>query len=407
MEINKLDLLKNVINAHSVKFFTFEEDCSEITDFDEGLRGQLYHDYDYGYIARQIKENCRQEKIYLIRDAFGVHYIILRAPARNQEMGSYVVIGPYIEEKERPDAVQIAGRMGLELYQVRVLNDYYYGIAATTGLEQVTHAMVRMLFTEIDWEIEKTGINLHTDSRDFQIRIQPENKLSMEIVEKRYACENKVLEAVSQGDAAKVELEMRDFAKYQIETRSSDQLREAKNSLIILNVLFRKAVEQAGVHPYYIDELSTSFAKRIEKAHNLLEITNINRDFVHKYCLLVKNYALKEYSDVVADCINYIEFNLTEELTLNTLAEQLNVNASSLSAKFKKETGCTLTDYINQRRVNASLILLVTTKLPVGEVAEKVGYINRNYYSRIFKKIEGMTPKEYRESMRGENEDIG
>jgi YesN/AraC family two-component response regulator len=82
------------------------------------------------------------------------------------------------------------------------------------------------------------------------------------------------------------------------------------------------------------------------------------------------------------------------------------MNASSLSAKFKKETGCTLTDYINQRRVNASLILLVTTKLPVGEVAEKVGYINRNYYSRIFKKIEGMTPKEYRESMRGENEDI-
>lgn len=166
-----------------------------------------------------------------------------------------------------------------------------------------------------------------------------------------------------------------------------------------MNVLFRKAVENAGVHPYYIDELSTSLAKRIEKACNMLEITNITREFVHKYCLLVKNYALKEYSDVIAECINYIEFNLEDELTLNNLAEKLNMNASSLSAKFKKEVGYTLTDYINLKRVKASLILLVTTNLPIGEVAEKVGYMNENYYSRIFKKIQGMTPREYRMSM--------
>ena len=396
MEINRLELLKNVVDAHGVKFWILKDGCKEIVEFDEGLRRQLYQNYDYGLIISQIKENCQSNKIYLVYDAFGLDYNILRLPVPGSDIEQYVVIGPYIDEKDRPDAVQIVSKMELELYQVQVLKDYYYGTIVTTNLEQVIYAMVRMLFTEVDWEIGKTGINLHEANQNLQVRIQSDNKLSMEIVEERYRCEKKVLEAVSQGDVAKVELAMSDLAKYRIEIRNSDNLRDSKNSMIIMNVLFRKAVESAGVHPYYIDELSTSIAKRIETARNMLDIVNINREFVHKYCLLVKNYALKGYSEIIANSINYIEFNLTEELTLNSLSEKLDINPSSLSSKFKKEVGQTLTDYINHRRVNASLILLVTTRLPIGEVAEKVGYLNENYYSRIFKKLQGMTPREYR-----------
>lgn len=403
MDVNQLEFLKNAVDAHNVQFLTFEEHCDQALEFDEGLRRQLYMNYDYGLIIQQIKKNCQKNNIYLIRDAFGLRYIIFQVSVQD-EAETYIVIGPYIEANEKPDAVQVANEMGLELYQVQVLKDYYYEIAIVNNLDKVIHAMVRMIFSEVDWEIMITGISLHEPGQELQLRIQPEKRLSMEIVEARYRCENKALEAVAQGDVAKVELAMKELSKYRIEARSSDRLREAKNSLIIMNVLFRKAVENAGVHPYYIDELSTSLAKRIEKASNMLEITKITREFEHKYCLLVKNYALKEYSDVIADCINYIEFNLAEELTLNNLADKLNINASSLSAKFKKEVGYTLTDYINQKRVNASLIFLVTTNLPIREVAEKVGYINENYYSRIFKKLQGMTPREYRMSMIMEKE---
>lgn len=171
-----------------------------------------------------------------------------------------------------------------------------------------------------------------------------------------------------------------------------------------MNVLFRKAVERAGVHPYYIDELSTSIGKQIELAGNMRDIADLNRGFIRKYSLLVQNYAQKGYSQVIEDCINYIEFNLTEELNLDVLARRFSVHSSTLSKKFKHEMGETLTDYINERRVRASLPLLAATRLPVGEVAEKVGYLNENYYSRIFKKIQGMTPREYRNTMLGEGE---
>lgn len=399
MEIDRIEFLKTAVDAHNVKITTILDKGENEIQFDEGLRRQLYMNYDYGLVINQIKKNCEQEKIYLINDVFGLYYSIFQVPVQCNGEKKYVVIGPYIEELHKPDAVQVANKIGLELYQVQVLNDYYSEVAIAMNFDNVIHAMVRMIFPETEWKVGKTGINLHEPEQKLQLRIQSEKKLSMEIVEERYRCESRVLEAVAQGDAAKVELAMKEMLKYRIETRSSDGLREAKNNMIILNVLFRKAVEGAGVHPYYIHELSESFAKRIEKAHNMLELTNVNREFVHKYCLLVKNYALKEYSAVVADCMNYIEFNLQEELTLNRLAQRLNMNASSLSAKFKKEVGCTITDYINQKRVKASLILLVTTNLPIGEVAENVGYINENYYSRIFKKLQGMTPREYRNSM--------
>lgn len=102
---------------------------------------------------------------------------------------------------------------------------------------------------------------------------------------------------------------------------------------------------------------------------------------------------------MIEECINYIEFNLTEELNLDILARRFSINPTSLSKKFKSELGETLTEYINQKRVTASLPLLAATRLPIGEVAEKVGYLNENYYSRIFKKIQGMTTREYRNTM--------
>lgn len=249
MDVDRLEFLKNAVDATNVKFLTIQEDGGEAIEFDEGLRRQLYLNYDYSLVFIQIKKNCQREKIYLIRDAFGLHYIIFQISMKN-DADKYIIIGPYLEVDEKPDAVQVANEMGLELYQVQVLKDYYAEITIANNLDKVIHAMVRMIFPEVDWKIGITGINLHEPEQELQLRIQSEKRLSMEIVEARYCCENKVLEAVAQGDVAKVELAMKELSKYRIETRNNDRLREAKNSLIIMNVLFRKAVENAGVHPY-------------------------------------------------------------------------------------------------------------------------------------------------------------
>lgn len=398
----QLKMLRSVARAYGVNIWTFFENNGESIEFDGGLRGELYENYNYHVILKQIQRFCQKEKIYNIYDVFAMHYIVFQIPGREAKNAPYVMIGAFLEEQEKPNAMQIVEEVGLELYQVKILKDYYYGTPITNHLEKVIHAMVQMMFSEYYWKIEKTNIFLHETQKNLQIRIQSVSKKSLKLLEERYQCENEMLEAVAQGNVAKMEEAMNVLGKHRIEARNSNNLREAKNNLIIMNVLFRKAVERAGVHPYYIDELSTSIGKQIELAKNMRDIADLNRGFIRKYSLLVQNYALKGYSQVIEECINYIEFNLTEELNLDILARRFSINPTSLSKKFKSELGETLTEYINQKRVTASLPLLAATRLPIGEVAEKVGYLNENYYSRIFKKIQGMTPREYRNTMLGE-----
>ena len=76
------------------------------------------------------------------------------------------------------------------------------------------------------------------------------------------------------------------------------------------------------------------------------------------------------------------------------------VSESYLSSLFKKETGTTITDYINSTRIRQALILLNTSSLPIGEVASRCGFLDSNYFSRIFKKQLGLSPREYRDSIR-------
>jgi len=159
----------------------------------------------------------------------------------------------------------------------------------------------------------------------------------------------------------------------------------------------RKAVEKGGVHPIHIDRLSSEFAKRIENAAKLDEFGDLWQDMGKKYCLLVKSHTTTNYSQLVQYIIARIDFDLTADLSLKANAAALNVNPSYLSSLFRKETGRTLTDYVNQKRVEHAVYLLASTDLPISAVGQRCGIQDDNYFTKIFKKYTSLTPKQYRQ----------
>ena len=120
---------------------------------------------------------------------------------------------------------------------------------------------------------------------------------------------------------------------------------------------------------------------------------------VHKYCLLVKNHSMKGYSLLIQKVLVRIDSDLTADLSLKTQAALLNVNASYLSTLFKKETGQTLTDYVNKKRVEHALFLLNSSSMQIQTIAQYCGIPDVNYFTKIFKKYVGKTPKEYRDEI--------
>jgi len=122
---------------------------------------------------------------------------------------------------------------------------------------------------------------------------------------------------------------------------------------------------------------------------------------VHKYCLLVKNHSMQHFSKLVQHVILRIESDLTADLSLRAHAQQFSVNASYLSALFKKETGSTLTDYVNRMRIDHAIFLLNVTDMQVQTIAQYCGIPDVNYFTKLFKRTVGKTPKEYRQETRG------
>ena len=189
---------------------------------------------------------------------------------------------------------------------------------------------------------------------------------------------------------------MMGFSLLSFENRTSDQLRNIKNYCIIMNTLLRKAAESGGVHPIYINRLSTEIAMRIENIHLVSIMPEFMLEILRSYCKLVRSHSFKNYSHLIQSVIITVESELTAELGLNEMAKQNCVSPAYLSSLFQKETGKTYTQFVNERRIGYAKHLLKTTNLQIQTIAQHCGIPELNYFCRVFKSITGRTPTQYR-----------
>lgn len=112
-----------------------------------------------------------------------------------------------------------------------------------------------------------------------------------------------------------------------------------------------------------------------------------------------KNLNDTNYSPMIQNALNYIISNYTDcNLSLKTLAGQMDVNAAYLGRQFSLETNEYFSDYLNQIRISHALHFLTDTTLKTTMIAEQVGFSNISYFFTIFKKITGGRPGDYRKN---------
>ena len=100
---------------------------------------------------------------------------------------------------------------------------------------------------------------------------------------------------------------------------------------------------------------------------------------------------------VLRHALDYIEENYMQEtLSLNTVASEVNVSASYFSAIFSQAMEVTFIEYVTGKRMEKAKKLLRQTEKPSGDIALEVGYKDPHYFSFVFKKTQGCTPREYR-----------
>ncbi len=370
---------------------------------DMGLRRVLSADGADGETgATPLHQELRENVIYYVTDEFDCRYVCLRLPGTGA--GAALVVGPYVVQEIDRGWVEgfVAGHAANEAW-IPVLEEHYRHLPVMED-ERLLFGAFQALGEQL-W-----GAHQFTTERIIRgipetwtlLSAGPDEKRQKDILddtrmlEYRYEAENRLMQLVSQGRVQRAQLMLSGFRQSAMERRT-DPVRDVKNYTIILNTIMRKAVEQGGVHPVYIDQVSAEFARRIERTSGWDAFTALWREMAQKYCLLVKKHTMKTYSHLVQQVITKIDFDLTADLSLKALAEQLNVNASYLSAHFKRETGHTVTAYVADRRMEQAMYLLSATRLPISAVGQHCGIQDDNYFTKLFKRHTGKTPRQFRQ----------
>ncbi len=110
-------------------------------------------------------------------------------------------------------------------------------------------------------------------------------------------------------------------------------------------------------------------------------------------------------SEPVQKAVRFIDENLHQPFGLKQVADTIHLNPSYLSVLFKDQLAMTFSEYVTRRRLQRAKELLLHTRLPVAEIAERVGYQTAKYFNRMFKEYEGHSPGQYRSAMLKEDEE--
>lgn len=372
---------------------------------DLGVRALFYSDDIYSHSFSEMMPDMQPGTIYKYRDSLLCCYMFFLLPGEQEKL---LLIGPYLfSDLSEQQVLESAERFGVEPRYVQQLKNYYGDIPVLPADSQLF--VMLEVFAERIWGGSE---NYHVESidKDTSGAVSPlfwEKMLEaadgvafdMQLMEKRYAYENELMQAVAQGQVNKAERLISNFSKVRVEQRLTDPVREMKNYCIIMNTLLRKAAENGGVHPVHLHTVSSDFARRIELLVSTAAVQDLMGEMFRSYCRLVRKHSVGRYSPLIQKVILQIDADLTADLSLHALAGKQSVSAGYLSALFKQETGQTLTEYVNEKRIKLAMQLLKTTKLQVQTIAQHCGIVDVHYFSKMFKKMVGKTPKEYRDNL--------
>ncbi|WP_045523200.1 response regulator transcription factor [Neobacillus niacini] len=106
---------------------------------------------------------------------------------------------------------------------------------------------------------------------------------------------------------------------------------------------------------------------------------------------------LGRYTEQIVNAINIIHAEYSEKLTLNYLASKIHINPAYLSRKFHEEVGMGFSEYLNEFRLKeAQKMLIEYPDLSISTVSERCGFNSQHYFSQIFRKMTGQSPRDFR-----------
>ncbi|AST57927.1 response regulator containing CheY-like receiver domain and AraC-type DNA-binding domain [Thermoanaerobacterium thermosaccharolyticum] len=205
-----------------------------------------------------------------------------------------------------------------------------------------------------------------------------------------------LFEKIKIGDKIAVKIEVNKIIEEHLCIKSDD-IKE------FITILFIKIIDFISNQNGFIEDklikLSNEFSTKISKLESITHMKKLISDYIDIIFNMIKLYKPYEPS-LIKEVIRYIDENYNKNITLEDVAKYIHLSPQYFSRYFKKTMNMNFIDYISKIRINYSKKLLSETDLSINSIALKVGYLDPSYFCKVFKKIEGTSPHNFRKNLK-------
>ena len=241
-------------------------------------------------------------------------------------------------------------------------------------------------------EALKSGVEKRRTERIYGESAQPRE------THNTLALEETLMDIVRRGDTAALKSWLASAPAVHGGTIAGDQLRQLRNLFIVTATLSFRAAIRGGMKENDPFALSDGYIRRVELLTCTAKIMNLQYNMLLEYTEQVeKLHRSRHPTKLATDVANYVRHHLSEAITVEDMAAEFYMSLPYLSARFRQETGETLTDYVLNEKTEEAKRLLRYSDKSASAIGAYLGFSSTAHFSRVFKKFTGLTPREYRE----------
>jgi YesN/AraC family two-component response regulator len=219
----------------------------------------------------------------------------------------------------------------------------------------------------------------------------------IEVPHNPYDHEVRKLESIQNGDPEFLIKCQKEVWVGQLGTVANNPVRQAKNMAIIVIVLASRAAIRGGLSPELSFSMADGFILSIENMNNILQIQAVMSQSEIEFANAVKQLNKSTDKNILVEKTkDYIFKHLHSNIQVSEIGTALRVNKDYLSSLFSKEEGITIQNYICRQKIKQSEDLLKYSEYKIYEISNYLSFSSQSHFGMCFKKILGMTPKQYR-----------
>lgn len=177
-------------------------------------------------------------------------------------------------------------------------------------------------------------------------------------------------------------------------------LRHNKNFFIKLETIISRAAIEAGLDVDEVFSVEEMYIRKCESLDNIDRIKNLQYHMITDYADRVKK--LRQYNGKNSKLVNeiscYIRNHISEPIKTSDISDYFRKSRGSITTEFKKQTGMNLSDFIKLKKIQEAQELLCETNRSLVMISNYLGFSSQSHFTKVFKEITGITPKEYREN---------